>query len=77
MPNSVADGRRGAVRLQCVSVGPLLDEDERPVGLVQRVELAARLLMYRFDGLFAGLPHGVDGLWFGLHGGDDDDGHGR
>ena len=67
------DRRRGAVRLQGVSVGPLLDEHERPVGLVQGIQLAAGLLVHRRDGLFACVPYGVDGLGFGLHGGDDDD----
>ncbi len=77
MPNRVADRRRGAVRLERVGVGPLLDEHERPVGFMQGVQLAAGLVMHRRDGLLAGVAHGVDGLGFGLHGGDDDDGHGR
>ena len=66
VPNRAADRRRGAVRLQRVVVGPLLDEHERPVGLVQGVQLAARLFVHRFDGLLAGVAHGVDG--FGLGG---------
>ena len=49
-PNSLPDRRSGAVRFQRVRVGPLLDEHERAVGLVQRVELAARLLVYLLDG---------------------------
>ena len=72
-----ADRGSGAVRLQCVRIGPLLDEHEGSVGFMQRVQLAAGLLMHRFDGLFTRVPHGVDGFGFGLHGGDDDDGHGR
>ena len=68
----LTDGRSGAVRLQGVLVRPLLDEHERSVRLVQRVQLAAGFLVDRLDGLLAGVPHRVDGFGFGGHGGDDD-----
>src|ERR1700755_2993926 len=38
------DGRGAAVRLERVGIGPLLDEDERPVGLMQGIQLAAGLV---------------------------------
>jgi hypothetical protein len=65
----------GAVGLQRIRVGPLLDEHKRPICLVQRVELAARFLMYRFDGTFARIAHGVHGFGLGGKGRNDDDGH--
>ena len=67
----------GAVRLQRVGVGPLLDENERAVGLVQRVEVAAGLGVHRLDGLLTRISDGVHRLGLGFHGGDDGDGHGR
>src|ERR1700730_19333139 len=41
------DRGRGAVCLQCVRVGPLLDENEGSVGLMQRVEIAAGFGVHR------------------------------
>src|ERR1700737_4328238 len=62
--------------LQRLRVGPLLDEHERAGGLMQRVKVAAGLLVYRFDSSLADLAHGVDRLRLGGHGGDDYDRHG-
>src|SRR5689334_21738367 len=44
------DGRGLAVGLQGLGVRPLFDEDERAVGLVQRVQIAARLVVHIGDG---------------------------
>src|SRR4051812_29979812 len=71
------DRGSGAVRLQRVGVGPLFDEDEGAVGVVQGVQLAARLVVDGLDGPLTCLAHGVHRLRLGLHGGDDDYGHGE
>src|SRR5262245_31889973 len=68
--------RRRAMRLQCVSVGPLFDEHEGAVGLVQRVEIATRFGMHRLDGLLTRVPDRVHRLGFGFHGCDNSYGHG-
>src|SRR3954464_14698242 len=57
-----ADRGGGAVGLQRILVGPLLDEDERAIGLVQGVELTAGLAVDGFDGGGAGRAHGVNGF---------------
>jgi hypothetical protein len=49
-----ADGRRGAVGLERIGVGPLFDEHEGVARLVQRVQLTARFVVDRFDGREAG-----------------------
>lgn len=46
-PEERGDRGGGAVNLQRFVVDPLLDEDERAVGLVQRVQLAANVLTYQ------------------------------
>src|SRR6195952_3403249 len=69
------DRRSGAVRLQRVGVGPLFDEDEGAVGLVQGVQLAARFVVDGVDGPLTRVAHSVHRLRLGLHGGDDDYGH--
>src|SRR5690349_10633693 len=53
------DRRRGAVGLERVAVGPLLDEDERVLTFVQRVKVAAGLLVDRRDRTGGGLANGV------------------
>src|ERR1700741_5332753 len=56
----------GAVRLECVGVGPLLDENECAIGLVQRVEVATWFGVHRLDGLLTRLAHGVYRLGLGF-----------
>src|SRR6185312_13574872 len=65
------DRRRGAVRLECVRVGPLFDEHEGAVGLVQRVEIATRFGVPRLDGLLTCVPDRVYRLGLGFHGSDN------
>src|ERR1700716_2009221 len=51
-----------AVFLQCVRVGPLLDENEGSVGLVQRVEIATGFGVHDLDGLLTCISDRVDRL---------------
>src|SRR5262249_12874778 len=60
----------------CVRIGPLLDEDEGAVGLVQRVEIATGLGVHRLDGLLTRVPDRVHRLGLGFHDCDNGDGHG-
>ena len=71
----LGDRRRGAVGLERLGIGPLLDEDEGLAGLVQRVQLAAGFVVHLFDRAGEDVADGVDRFGFDGQRGDDDDGH--
>ncbi len=65
------------MRLERLFVGPLLDEDKRLAGLVQRIQLATGLFVNLLDGVREDLADGVDRFGFDGQGGDNNDGHCR
>ena len=69
------EGGCGAVRLQRIGIGPLLDEDEGVARFVQGVQLTTGLVVHVFDRVGEDLADGVDGFGLDGHGGDNDDGH--